>query len=90
MEIQKTHNEIDWANIVIVGYSNTSFLTVDYLDHLEGLLTKGCGCCSTTIPLTDNNLKKAIVDAEEWLVFLKSLSPTDINKYEECDQTKTF
>ena len=49
----------------------------DYSNQYPALVTKGCGCCSSYLPVTQQNLEQAISEAEEWLETLRSLSPVD-------------
>lgn len=50
----------------------TDYSEDDYPLVLE---TMGCSCCSSKVPLTQENLNDAIQDARDWLDYLESLTP---------------
>ncbi len=52
---------------------------------LPALRDIGCDCCAKYFPLTEENIQKAIEEAEAWILQLKSLSPLPIEKYQEND-----
>jgi len=39
------------------------------------LITRGCGCCSSALPVTWENIDKAIAQTHEWLEELEAMEP---------------
>lgn len=63
----------------ILDYTTESFAYThpETCAPLPALITSGCGCCSGVLPVTRENLDKAIHEAEEWLEQLRNLQPYD-------------
>lgn len=62
-------------NIISYTLESYSLTDPDTGAPLPAFVTKGCGCCSSAIPVTQENIDKAIQEAEEWLETLRSLTP---------------
>ncbi len=70
---------------MIISYEKEShklFAKGNQKKRLPGLETKGCGCCSTHIPCTKENLEDAIKATEDWLNTLQQIEPIPIEEYD--------
>lgn len=62
----------------IVSYTDESYKFLDpNANPHPALETRGCGCCSESLPVTQENIQKAIKEAREWIAFLEGLSPVN-------------
>ena len=58
---------------MIISYESSECYTFtdDKGTPYPALRTKGCGCCSSYLPVTQENINQAILEAEKWLETLK-------------------
>jgi hypothetical protein len=60
----------------IIKRTEESFdFTDDNGKPCPALVTRGCGCCSSSLPVTRENIDKAIAQTREWLAELESMQP---------------
>ena len=72
---------------MIISYESECYsFTDDKGAAYPALSTKGCGCCSSYLPVTQENINQAILEAEKWLETLKALKPFDYPV--DCDISK--
>ena len=68
---------------MIIRHDTDRLSSEDGYCDLPALITSGCSCCSSLLPLTQENIALAIKEAEDWIKELKTLVPVSPDAYEK-------